>query len=452
MNNFRKSVIKTTVFFVLFSCLAAYYYFIEVKHEAVKAQQESQKDKILQYDFTDCTSVLITRPDATVKMSKAATGWTVATDKFNSLADGTKIEEVAGGLFGLVPSRILMDRADADALAEFGLTKDKGTGISFSFGKDKEASCLFGDENSLGTSVYMQISDDARVFLVPKIVRESLMYPPEHFRERRIIHFTADDVSGLKIIHGKATVALSNNEKRWNFDPADEDPHVKADKDKVLGLLSELSAYMAEGFIDAPNKEELESLETAPLTIELTMKDGKQKTVILGNTIKGKDVNRFIKTDEVDYLLKVNADYMEKFAKTRDFFVSRKIIEFDPWEIGKAELKTDSDKVATLTRQDFKWITEEGRQVNLSEFLWALMECRYKSIPDKAPETLESKASLVLHYKEGPAMPEIGFLTMAGKETSAAPTWFISYNDRLFEVAPEIGTKLGALTDELRGE
>src|SRR5216684_1750388 len=136
----------------------------------------------------------------------------------SSLSSDRTVEEKASSLeqYGLAPPAIELNVTDKN---------------------QKTAKLLIGDDTPAGTAVYAAIAGDARVFAVSSYKKNSFDKSTNDLRDKRLLPFDSDKVSGIELTAKKQTVAFGRSKEEWQIV---KPKPFRADRSQVEELLRSL--------------------------------------------------------------------------------------------------------------------------------------------------------------------------------------------------------------------
>ena len=132
-----------------------------------------------------------------VTFEKRGDQWWV-TAPFQGWANKDEVERIAKGICELKPSK----RPDADPKSkEFGLDNPFVTARVFVGSRKYEIA--LGNEAPVGGENFAYVTGEKGVFIVPAFLKTDLMKKPEDLRDRKLCHYTKEDVVSLDLQNEK---------------------------------------------------------------------------------------------------------------------------------------------------------------------------------------------------------------------------------------------------------
>lgn len=170
---------KTTlILVVIFFGLLAFVYFYESKRPTKKEENETGIEKIEVWKFNkdEITELNITNEDGQFLIVRKNDKWQVKKpSEFE--AKNEEIDKILNNLSTLTAEKEIQP----ENLSDFGLDSSKiRASLKFKNGLTKEL--LIGNENPVGTMVYIKVSDRDKVFLVSNTLKDDLNFKEEKLK------------------------------------------------------------------------------------------------------------------------------------------------------------------------------------------------------------------------------------------------------------------------------
>lgn len=188
-------------------------------------------------------------------------GWKITTPAEYE-ADGT----VIGSFLSTLRSLRAMEFVDdgSDRLARYGLDEPRQT-LTLGMTDGGEVEMRVGTERD--GKLYVQTNRESTVYAVAAWVRESLDRDANHFRDKTISRFVADEAATIEIDStAEGSFELLRSNDGWTLAGQ---PAVESTVDEIIGTLSNLSGF--EIAADAP--EDLSAFGLAPPHSSLRVRD-----------------------------------------------------------------------------------------------------------------------------------------------------------------------------------
>lgn len=433
------SMRKTAIVFVILVLLAGYYYFIEVRHSKSVQTGKTMVNRLYPISADEITTIRIQNDKDTIVLEKQENDYPakwLITAPVSSLANDNMADGIVFSLTDLVPERTITANATRDELNGYGLCK-KSLHTSLTGADNKTLTGYFGEKTPIGNTVYFRSLDENKVYTIALAIKEDLDHSAEFFRDRTPLHFNADKVTSISIKQGKETLSIIRDapNENWRFET--EKPDEKADQDKIQTYLMDLASYSVDGFYDEVPESFTNALEVPVLEITV-VENNIPRVLKLGNILEDNQITRFVGTNEIDYCLKINTDFINTFALKREDFVSRKMLDFDPWNVNMVKIHYNQTDYSFLREND-QWKVQTPEQsknhsVEVTQWLWNLREMEYMDISFLKREKLTPTQILSVELLENETQLEtISFLTVK-KDNIELVMAKLDNDDKVFEV------------------
>jgi hypothetical protein len=230
----------TFALLALAALLGLYFVFIETPREQARLDQQAREGRVLALAEDEVTKMEIETPSDRLVLERADGGaWRVSAPVSAEADDGT-VRRLLSQLTSLSVVRVIDDVGDPAAL---GLDHPSVRVIAYR--TEGRAEVAFGDENPLGSGVYVQ-RDDRKVFLTATTAKATFDISRDDVRRKEFIDFKPEAVTEIAITHRGRSVRVHRDGVEWKM----VKPSRSADPDSVSSLLSRLRALRATGFAD----------------------------------------------------------------------------------------------------------------------------------------------------------------------------------------------------------
>jgi hypothetical protein len=246
----------TFALLALAALLGLYFVFIETPRERARVEQQEREGRVLSLSEDEVTKLEIETPSDRLVLERAHGGaWRVSAPVSAEADEGT-VRRLLSQLTSLSVVRKIDDVGDSAAL---GLDRPAVRVIAYR--SEGRAEVAFGDENPLGSGVYVQ-RDDRQVFLTATTAKSTFEVSRDDVRRKEFIDFKPEAVSEIAITHRGRSVRLNREGVEWRM----AEPARTADPDTVSSLLSRLRALRATGFADTVEQRDALRLAGKPRT------------------------------------------------------------------------------------------------------------------------------------------------------------------------------------------
>lgn len=224
---------RSTLILVVVSLgLFAYIYFYESKRPADEGNPSAftvEADAIEEMQIVDSKG-----ESSTVR--KHDDGWDLV-EPAAAEADDTTADNLAQAVASLEIQRVVDENA-AD-LAQYGLD-DPHVDVGFrTAGATEPTHLLLGDKTPTGTEMYARTADSSRVFLISSYLESSFDKSPFDLRDKAILKFERDEVTGLRVSSPNGDVSLTKDGSDWALA---EPLRATADFSTVEGLIGQIQS------------------------------------------------------------------------------------------------------------------------------------------------------------------------------------------------------------------
>ena len=270
--------------------------------------------------------------NTTITLLNRDNDWYVV-DKEEYPADPQLVEEAIEKVKSLKKLNLVSRKKDKHAI--FEVKEGKGMEVMLFGPDDKEIAHLFiGKSGPDLFSTYIRKAGSDETFLYDGYLKGSFDYSVNNWRDKTIFDFDVNQVDQLKIAKKKETIVLSKDtEGNWHIEQPISSLGEKSEVEKVLRTLSQLKAT---GFASEDELKET-GLENPEYQISATLKDGRKKTLIVGN--KKGEHQYYVKNDEKKYV------YILYQSTVKDLTPSIKDLE-------KVETKPEEEKEKSSGKKD----------------------------------------------------------------------------------------------------
>ncbi len=260
-------------------------------------------------------------------------------------ADPDAVSSMLSLLCSLSSDRTVEEKSAS--LDQYGLTHP-ALELNFTDKNKKTAKLLIGDDTPAGTVVYASISGDPRVFALSSYKKNSFDKSLNDLRDKRMLTFDSDKVSGIELTAKKQTIAFGRAKDEWQIV---KPKPFRADSSQVDELLRTLrDAKMDLSGSDDGKKTAMAFASGTPLaTARVTDVSGTQELQIR----KNKD-DYYAKSSAVAGVYKISSTTGSGLDKNLDDFKNKKLFDFGFADPDKVEIH-DGPKSYFLTRTGSDW-------------------------------------------------------------------------------------------------
>ena len=284
-----------------------------------------------------------------LKLVKDTTdNWQLA-KPFHVDADSKKVSQMLDDIL----NKRVKQTLEATELAQYGLDTPSITLSLWTAGDAPTATFLIG-KKAINFSVYVKEKSEKHIFLIESSALDDLTKSPTDLRDRSVIKFNTETVSGIQFKHRDAGSSTINCEKRDGTWHIVQPLEAKADAEEIETLLSELrslkvSTFEADG-ADANVSAQLEKsgLDDPRIQVELT--DGDNTYAIdIGASVSsdtGTQERVYVKTAVYqDAVYTVAEDIYHLLNKSVFDLRDKRIIDFQRTDTIRIEIKEDTETI-----------------------------------------------------------------------------------------------------------
>lgn len=244
--------------------------------------------------------------------------------------DRTTIDGIVGAL-AEVQSETVIESPGSDEIYGLG-----GGADTVHFGTEAgEHALRVGGKTPVGSNTYAARDDEATVYTIPSYRANALRRSLTDLRDKRVLRFDREAVSGIELTWRGAGVRLGRGDEGWRVIAPVEDA---ADAATVDELLSDLSFLRADGFLDtAPPDAEI-GLDRPSFEAKLTGEgaDGEAYIfhLLVGDAAGGSRVAR----GSEGALYEIPSERLADFPRTVAAYRFKELASFVPSDARQLEL------------------------------------------------------------------------------------------------------------------
>ena len=296
-----------------------------------------------------------------LKLIKDTTDNWQLTKPFQADADSEKVRQMLDDIL----NKRVKQTLEVTELAQYGLDTPSITLSLWTEGDSPTATFLIG-KKAINFSVYVREKSETHIFLIESSALDDLTKSPTDLRDRSVIQFNPETVSGIKFKHRNAgstsqssTINCEKRDGTWYLIHPLE---AKADAEKIEDLLSELrslkvSTFEADG---ADTKAQLEKsgLDDPRIQVELT--DGDNTYAIdIGASIPSENSTQgrvYVKAAVYqDAVYTVAEDIYHLLNKSVFELRDKRVIDFQRTDTIRIEIKQDTETTVCTKNFDSTW-------------------------------------------------------------------------------------------------
>src|SRR5262245_17824501 len=256
-----------------------------VLRDATRPVGDFRNKTVLTFDRKDVSGLEVALSDETLTLERAGdTQWNLTRPR-QLRADTDAISNFFDKLSG---ARIKEFVAEAPrSLEPYGLSRP--VRVAIHLGKDKDRATktlLLGRVDEKQKGVYAQRPDEGSVLLLPEDVWTALPKTTAAIRDKAVVDFERDQITGLEVESPRGSVALSREADRWTITKPQA---LAADQVEAGAILMSLKNLRARAFLGEDAAAIRRYLERPEVRAIVSLKQGPPLTVLLAPSPEKRD-------------------------------------------------------------------------------------------------------------------------------------------------------------------
>ncbi|MDQ7783519.1 MAG: DUF4340 domain-containing protein [Desulfomonilaceae bacterium] len=385
---------KVLIYLGVFVALAAYVYFVEIRHKQELEARKAEAEKIVKLDREKISQVSLKSADhGRIGLEQSAGTW-VMTRPVAVKADSSSVRSLLNTISDAQYEKILKE--EDVKWDEYGLDKPLLT-VSVTT-RDETYNLFFGALNPAKTSYYLRAKGDPRLFLVADTLKNALDKSVYDLRDKTVFGLAPDDVDRVLIVkEGTQTELKKETPDKWIMVKPDR-MRVKASE--IKRDLVNLTNLQARDIIDEPKKDgDPYGLENATERVELTGVKRSQ-TLIVGKAKEGEDKearsapDRYARIEGMDTVYLIDGRTLANLKTDPKDLQDKFVLDFKPDRIDKLEVELEGKQWSAVRSENGTWTLEKPQKredVDSWPFmglLWSLKNLEWKDMTKPAPSDL----------------------------------------------------------------
>ena len=267
---------KLLIYLSILAALAAYVYFVEIRHKQEQQVIEEKAAKIVHLEKDKIVEIeLLSRDKEKIELKKPSDTW-VLTSPVKTKADESAVASLLHSITDAKPEKVVSEK---DVKWEdYELDKPE---FAVALGtKDQTAEVRFGSANPAKTSYYVRVDEQPKLLLVADTLKNSLNKSAFDLRDKTVVGLVPDQVDRIAISAEGKEVELQREPKdQWTM----EKPERIRAKAAIIALnLRTLTNLTAKSIIDDPAKDgDPYGLNNPQETILMAGKE-REQTLLIG--------------------------------------------------------------------------------------------------------------------------------------------------------------------------
>jgi len=357
MRGFR----STLVLLVVFLGLLGYFYFFAAKTPPGGKDDAGPKGKVFTVDADKIEELQVKAAGGDRTTLKKLNGiWSVVAP-VETRADETEATAIATNLASLEQQRVV-DENPAD-VAQYGLATPR-VEVGFRKTGDKELTQVWlGEKTPTGNDIYAKLPAGKAVFLVSSFLDSTFNKTTFDLRDKRILAFDRDKVSGLEITTKDGPLSLGLVSAQWQLT---KPIAAKADGGAADGAVSRLQTAQMKSIVaaDVPEKDLAKYGLDKPAVIASVVSGSAKATLAIGKAADGGDL--YARDMTRPMVFTVEATLAADLEKKADDYRPKDVFEFKSYNATRIEI-TRGTATVVYERVKGKDGSEKWGQVNPSK-------------------------------------------------------------------------------------
>ncbi|MBI4445751.1 MAG: DUF4340 domain-containing protein [Acidobacteria bacterium] len=387
---------KLILLLVLFSGLALFVYFYEIKGGKEREQAKEAEAKLFNVKQDQISGLEVIRSNQpAISLKKEGERWRVASP-VQAKADTTTVESL---LSSIASARI--DRS-------FDLPKNqdpyglKSPRLRLKVVSGKVTRTLsVGADDYTGNSIYVQFQGEAKAHLTSDMLLTNADKEILQWRDRKILDFQREQVRNIEIKRPTENINLTKRGDLWML----QSPYQEATDDGTLStLLSTLEFAEAQSFV-SEKAEDLKpfGLQPAELTVRIEESiPGKWKILEIGKKENG---SYFAHNPELSPVFTVKDEIRQKLSQSVWEFRDKDIMNVPIDQVSEFQM-TRGNEEFVIRQSDVKWTIQEpashqGKEALTYKFWYPIDDLRFESIVQPAGAFPKADVRIVLKLRSG---------------------------------------------------
>lgn len=407
---------RVTLYLVILLALAAYVYFVEIRHKRDQEARKAEADKILKLDKEKITLVILkSKKHGPIGLKKTGDTW-VLTEPVTVRADESAVRSLLNSISDAQFDKVLKDK-DVK-WGDYGLNQPEFS-VSVRT-RDHSYDLFFGAPNPAKTSYYLRAKGDPRLMLVADTLKNALDKSTFDLRDKTVFALAPEDINRFVVTRGGTeTEFRRHSPDKWEMLKPE---HIRVKAAEVNRELVNLTNLQAMEIIDKPTKQgDPYGLDKPSEKIQLLGKKRSQ-TLLVGNAKKTQGrpsqpvPDRYARIAGLDMVYLISGRALARIRTDPKDLQDKFLLHFSPNEIDKLEVNLDGKKWLIVRSGERKWMLEKPEKKEevetwpITGILWDLKNLEWKEVtrpapPDLASVGLHKPRLLVSLWKKGEKEP-----------------------------------------------
>jgi hypothetical protein len=384
-----------------------------VLRDVTRPVSDFRNKTILAFERKDVTGLEVVLPEETLMAERVdGTKWKLIRPR----PLGADTEAISDFLDKLTGARIKEFVAETPrSLEAYGLTRP--VRVAVHVGKDKDRSTrtlLLGRLDDKKKGVYALRPGEESVLLLPEEVWTTLPKATAAIRDKTIIDFEREQVTGLEVESPRGAVALSREGDRWTITRPQSLP---ADQVEAGAILMTLKNMRAQGFVAEDAAGISRYLPKPEVRARVTLKKGPPVTVLLAPAPEKREgrPTAYAAVAGRGPVVLVEAGKLTEVGRSLTELRDRTLVAgLDPKDVKRVHMRRGSAAVLLERKGDAEWRFLEGgrgeaKGTRVEDLFYALRGLKWKEIVATTAEDLgrfgldTPAAEITLYRSDGTA-------------------------------------------------
>jgi len=263
-------------------------------------------------------------------------------------ADQDSVNSVASSLSPVTADSVVEDKPPD--VSKYGFNVPSLT-VTVHEKNGKSDQIVFGDDVPAGSLVYARAGSNPKVYAVSSSVKSSLDKTANDLRDKRLLTFDQNKLTGIELVSGKSDISFGkNNANEWQI--IKPQPY-RADNFQVEELLRKLTVAKMDLSSSAEDSKKVDAAYASGQRVATAKVSDAAGTQTL-DVRKNKD-DYYAKSNVVEGIYKISSDLGKQVEKPLDDFRNKKIFDFGFTDPTNIEIQQGaSDKTYVRAGTDWK--------------------------------------------------------------------------------------------------
>lgn len=373
---------KTTALLALILlALGSFYYVYEVRLAPEREKSEREKGRLWSVEVKDVEEVVLKRGGDTVHLKRSGEGWSLLSP-VKAAAERRAVDDLTASVVNVKVEREI--DPNPAKLSDFGLETPAAEVTVTVKGKSEPLALLLGGKNPTGVWAYAKTREKPSVFLVSDLLLRDATKPATDFRDKTIVAFDRNNVTGLEISErGRLIAAEPEGPARWKITRPAQLP---ADGERLSDFFDKLQFTKVKEFVaESPASLAPYGLER-PVSVTIFLgkeKERQARELLLGRHDQAKKGVYALRKGEKSVLL-LDEEIWRLLPRTLAELRDKTVLPHEREKVAKIEIESPKGKVSVI-KDGEKWkltvpepLQADGAEV--SNLLWKLKDLKGKAI------------------------------------------------------------------------